>query len=51
MAHPEFNLWETASESSRSMKDVSLREEEVISPFVFMDIACRLILELAGGSE
>lgn len=51
MAHPDFNLSETASECSRSIKDVSLREEEVISPFVFMDIACRLILELAGGSE
>lgn len=24
---------------------------EVVSPFVFMDLACRLILELAGGSE
>ncbi|KAL4246551.1 Protein kinase domain-containing protein [Abortiporus biennis] len=39
------------AESSRSIKDVSVREEEVISPFVFMDVACRLILELAGGSE
>ncbi|KDR86014.1 hypothetical protein GALMADRAFT_205245 [Galerina marginata CBS 339.88] len=26
-------------------------EEDVVSPFVFMDVACRLILELAGGSE
>ena len=24
-------------------------EDEVVSPFVFMDLACRLILELAGG--
>ncbi|TCD63348.1 ATP binding [Steccherinum ochraceum] len=48
MAHPDFNL-DSASESSRSIKDVSMRDDEVISPFVFMDIACRLILELAGG--
>ena len=51
MAHPDLNLSETASESSRSVKDFIVREEEVISPFVFMDVACRLILELAGGSE
>ena len=51
MAHPEYNLWETASESSRSVKDLNLRDEEVVSPFIFMDVACRLILELAGGSE
>ncbi|KAJ3489603.1 hypothetical protein NLI96_g2035 [Meripilus lineatus] len=50
MAHPDFNLWETASiESTRSMKEVGSKEEEVISPFVFMDVACNLILELAGG--
>ena len=51
MAHPDCNLSETASESSRSIKDFSLREEEVVSPFIFMDVACRLILELAGGGE
>lgn len=51
MAHPEYSLSETASECSRSIKDVSIREDEVVSPFVFMDVACRLILELAGGSE
>ena len=28
-----------------------LKEDEVVSPYVFMDVACRLILELAGGSE
>ncbi|KAI0033335.1 CAMK/CAMKL/AMPK protein kinase [Vararia minispora EC-137] len=27
------------------------RENDVVSPFVFMDVACRLILELAGGGE
>lgn len=51
MAHPDSNFSETASESSRSVKDISIRDDEVISPFVFMDVACRLILELAGGSE
>lgn len=27
------------------------KEMEVVSPYVFMDVACRLILELAGGGE
>ncbi|EMD32615.1 hypothetical protein CERSUDRAFT_118650 [Gelatoporia subvermispora B] len=49
MAHPDFNLSETASESSRSVKDLNMREDEVVSPFIFMDVACKLILELAGG--
>ncbi|PIL31291.1 transporter [Ganoderma sinense ZZ0214-1] len=51
MAHPDCNLSETASESSRSVKDLILRDEEIVSPFIFMDVACRLILELAGGGE
>ena len=51
MAHPDYNLSETASDTSRSVKDFSVQTEEVISPYVFMDVACRLILELAGGSE
>ncbi|KAF8167198.1 snf 1 [Crassisporium funariophilum] len=46
---------ETSSESGRSVKEKdgagAVREDEVVSPFVFMDVACRLILELAGGSE
>lgn len=28
-----------------------VKEGEIVSPFVFMDLACRLILELAGGGE
>ncbi|KAF7436002.1 Protein kinase [Pleurotus ostreatus] len=46
-------LSETSSDSGRSInKDfVYGREEDVVSPFVFMDVACRLILELAGGGE
>lgn len=51
MAHPDYNLSETASECSRSVKDLVVRDDEVISPFVFMDVACRLILELAGGGS
>lgn len=27
------------------------KEGEIVSPFVFMDLSCRLILELAGGGE
>ena len=46
---------ETGSESGKSLKekekDGSVREDEVVSPFVFMDVACKLILELAGGGE
>ena len=44
---------ETSSDG-RSIKDkdhLALKEDEVVSPFVFMDVACRLILELAGGGE
>ena len=52
MAHPDLALSETASlESSRSLKEINIKEDEVVSPFVFMDVACRLILELAGGGE
>lgn len=51
MAHPDYNLSETASECSRSVKDVVVQNDEIVSPFVFMDIACRLILELAGGGS
>ncbi|KAL1688339.1 kinase-like domain-containing protein [Schizophyllum commune] len=35
----------------RKDKDQGAKEDEVVSPFVFMDVACRLILELAGGGE
>jgi carbon catabolite-derepressing protein kinase len=37
-------------EPTRREKE-AIREDDVVSPYVFMDIACRLILELAGGSE
>ena len=47
MANPDS--WSDAtSESGKSTKE---KEDEVVSPFVFMDVACRLILELAGGGE
>ncbi|KAH9950975.1 snf 1 [Amylocystis lapponica] len=51
IVHADSSLSETASESSRSVKDLNMRDDEIVSPFVFMDVACRLILELAGGSE
>ena len=50
----EMSQSETSSESSRSIKEKdgsAIKEDEVVSPFVFMDVACRLILELAGGGE
>jgi len=53
--HIPENISETSSESGerRSLKDKDnhTKEDEVVSPFVFMDVACRLILELAGGGE
>ncbi|EGN93677.1 hypothetical protein SERLA73DRAFT_97615 [Serpula lacrymans var. lacrymans S7.3] len=52
MANPDVFMPETSSESGRSLKDKdTVKEDEVVSPFVFMDVACRLILELAGGAE
>ncbi|KAF8640430.1 hypothetical protein AX17_000095 [Amanita inopinata Kibby_2008] len=51
MAVYDSTLSDACSESNRSLnKDGNgPKEDEVVSPFVFMDIACRLILELAGG--
>lgn len=53
---PDTATSETSSDSGerRSIKDkenAHVKEDEVVSPFVFMDVACRLILELAGGGE
>ncbi|KAH7886390.1 kinase-like domain-containing protein [Phlebopus sp. FC_14] len=53
VANPEIVLPDSSSDG-RSIKDKdphALKEDEVVSPFVFMDVACRLILELAGGAE
>ncbi|KAJ8514810.1 hypothetical protein ONZ45_g7707 [Pleurotus djamor] len=46
-------LSETSSDSGRSInKDTNfVKDDDIVSPFVFMDVACRLILELAGGGE
>jgi len=46
---PTFS--ETGSDRSSMKGGGDVREDEVVSPFVFMDVACRLILELAGGGE
>lgn len=41
---------DTASETGSVLpQDVHAREENVVSPFVFMDVACKLILDLAGS--
>lgn len=42
MASPD-TISDAGSENSK--------EDEIVSPFLFMDVACRLILELAGGGE
>lgn len=54
--HIPEDLSEADSEAGdrRSIKDkegVQVKEDEIVSSFVFMDVACRLILELAGGGE
>jgi len=49
-----YDTADWASDSSSSLKEkdgMVVKEDEVVSPFVFMDVACRLILELAGGGE
>ena len=51
MAVYDSSLSETSSESGRSLSAKEMKEDEVVSPFVFMDVACRLILELAGAGE
>ncbi|KAL0952141.1 hypothetical protein HGRIS_008760 [Hohenbuehelia grisea] len=53
MAVPEM-LPETSSDTTPSIKEkegMLIKEDDIVSPFVFMDVACRLILELAGGGE
>jgi carbon catabolite-derepressing protein kinase len=52
--HIPETISETSSESGerRSLKDKDhTKEDEVVSPFVFMDVAFRLIMELAGAGE
>lgn len=50
---PVFSA-ETTSESGQNLKekdDANFKEDEVVSHFVFMDVASRLILELAGAAD
>jgi carbon catabolite-derepressing protein kinase len=35
----------------REPKPRCVNEPEVVSPYAFMDVACQLILELAGAAE
>ncbi|KAG6901573.1 hypothetical protein C0995_010341 [Termitomyces sp. Mi166 len=53
MAVPDTNLSDASSERSsiKEKEGIIVKEDDVVSPFVFMDVACRLILELAGGGE
>lgn len=46
-----FDLGEREAQRRRSDDGVEGGEESVVSPFVFMDVACSLILVLAGGGE
>jgi carbon catabolite-derepressing protein kinase len=50
MAMPD-TISEAGSESGHADRHVNVGEDEIVSPFIFMDLACRLILELAGGGE
>jgi carbon catabolite-derepressing protein kinase len=50
---PVFSA-ETTSESGQNLKEkdgANIKEDEVVSHFVFMDVASRLILELAGAGD
>ncbi|KAE9400139.1 Pkinase-domain-containing protein [Gymnopus androsaceus JB14] len=47
----KFDMAVPRSPQAESEKDAAIKEAEVVSPYVFMDVACRLILELAGGGE
>ncbi|EKM61866.1 uncharacterized protein PHACADRAFT_157085 [Phanerochaete carnosa HHB-10118-sp] len=51
--HPvDFHRKKTYEASTKPGREsFSIREDEVVLPLVFMDVACRLIFELAGGVE
>lgn len=52
MAKPLQPLGENGSDTGSVLpQDPQAKEEHVISPYVFMDVACKLILDLAGGAE
>jgi len=54
MAVPDPNFSEnnkTSSEKSKEKDGVIPEEDVVVSPYLFMDLTCQLILELAGGGE
>ena len=45
---------DTSSDCGRSIKEkdgCKLREDEDMSPFILMDVACRLILALVGAED
>jgi carbon catabolite-derepressing protein kinase len=47
----EMEIPDHISETGSDGGHIEIKEEDIVSPFVFMDLACRLILELAGGPE
>lgn len=47
---PVFSA-EMTSESGLNLKEKNIKEDEVVSHFVFMDVVSRLILELAGAGD
>ncbi|KAJ3732714.1 snf 1 [Lentinula guzmanii] len=47
----KFDMAVMLAPSIDSTEKEAAKEAEVVSPYVFMDVACRLILELAGGGE
>ncbi|KAJ4474233.1 snf 1 [Lentinula aciculospora] len=47
----KFDMAVMPAPSLDSAEKEAAKEGEVVSPYVFMDVACRLILELAGGGE
>ena len=51
MAKPSLPS-ESASETGSVLpQDPQAQQETIVSPFVFMDVACKLILDLAGGAD
>ena len=51
MAKPK-PLPDDASETGSVLpQDNVVKDENVVSPYVFMDVACKLILDLAGGAD
>lgn len=42
---------ESGSDAGSVFPQDAVKEESILSPYVFMDVACKLILDLAGGAD